>query len=179
MTTTRPARVWAEVTGGDALGHGQQPALCWWLPEESSVQHAYRLRTDDGYDTGRVAGAIQSFVRLPVFDRSRRSALGQVRVWTDLGESAWSEPVRLESGLLAEQDWQARWIGVPEAERPEKGSRPAYWLRTLIDVPPAGEARLYLTALGLYEAFLDGMRVGDAELAPGYTQYRARVQYQA
>jgi alpha-L-rhamnosidase len=179
MTTTRPARVWAEVTGRDALGHGQQPALCWWLPGESSVQHAYRLRTDDGYDTGRVEGAIQSFVRLPVFDRSRRSALAQVKVWTDLGESAWSDPVRLESGLLGEQDWQARWIGVEEAERPEKGSRPAYWLRTLIDVPPAAEARLYLTALGLYEAFLDGTRVGDTELAPGYTQYRARVQYQA
>jgi len=179
MTTTRPARAWAEVTGGDALGRGQQPALCWWLPEGSSVQHAYRLRTDDGYDTGPVEGAIQSFVRLPVFDRSRRSVLAQVRVWTDLGESGWSEPVRLESGLLAEQDWQARWIGVPEAERPEKGSRPAYWLRTLIDVPPAAGARLYVTALGLYEAFLDGMRVGDAELAPGYTQYRARVQYQA
>jgi len=43
----------------------------------------------------------------------------------------------------------------------------------------AGEARLYITALGLYEAFLDGRRVGDVELAPGYTQYRARVQYQA
>ena len=94
--TTRPPRVWAEVTGGDALGRGQQPALCWWLPEESSVQHAYQLRTDDGYDTGRVEGAIQSFVRLPVFDRSRRSALAQVKVWTDLGESAWSDPVRLE-----------------------------------------------------------------------------------
>ena len=38
---------------------------------------------------------------------------------------------------------------------------------------------MYLTALGLYEAFLDGTRVGDAELTPGYTQYRARVQYQA
>ena len=179
MTTTRPARAWAEVTGGDALGRGQQPVLCWWLPEGSSVQHAYRLRTDDGYDTGRVEGTIQSFVRLPVFDRSRRSALAQVKAWTDLGESTWSDPVRLESGLLAEQDWQARWIGVQEAGRPEKGSRPAYWLRTLIDVPPSAGARLYLTALGLYEAFLDGTRVGDAELTPGYTQYRARVQYQA
>jgi len=177
--TTRPARVWAEVTGGDALGRGQQPALCWWLPEGSSVQHAYRLRTDDGYDTGRVDSATQSFVRLPVFDRPRRVVEAQVKVWTDAGETEWSDPVRLESGLLGEQDWQARWIGVPEAERPEKGSRPGYWLRTLLDVPPFAGARLYLTALGLYEAFLDGTRVGDAELTPGYTQYRARVQYQA
>ena len=108
MMTTRPARVWAEVTGGNALGRGQQPALSWWLPARCSVQHAYQVRTDDGYDTGRVGGAIQSFVRLPVFDRSRRSALAQVKVWTDLGESAWSDPVRLESGPLGEQDWQAR-----------------------------------------------------------------------
>jgi alpha-L-rhamnosidase len=177
--TSRPSRVWAEVVGGDALGRGQQPALCWWLPEGSAVQYAYRLRTDDGYDTGRVDSTAQSFVRLPVFDRSRRAVLAQVKLWTDAGESEWCDPVRLESGLLGELDWQARWIGVPEAERPEKGSRPAYWLRTLVDVPPAAGARLYLTALGLYEAFLDGTRVGDAELAPGYTQYRARVQYQA
>ena len=44
---------------------------------------------------------------------------------------------------------------------------------------PFRQARLYVTALGLYQAFLDGRRVGDIELAPGYTQYRARVQYQA
>ena len=143
------------------------------------MQHAYRLRTDDGYDTGRVDGAIQSFVPLPVFDRSRRSVLAQVRVWTDLGESGWSEPVRLESGLLGEQDWQARWIGVQEAERPEEGSRPAYWLRTVFDVPPSAGARLYLTALGLYEAFLDGHARRRRRTHAGYTQYRARVQYQA
>jgi alpha-L-rhamnosidase len=170
-----PECVRAEISGGDALGGGQQPALSWWLPAGSSVQHAYRLRTDDGYDTGRVVGPAQSFVRLPVFDRSRRCAQAQVKVWTDLGESGWSDPVTLESGLLAARDWQARWIGPDQ----EPGSRPAYWLRTTFDVPPCRQARLYVTALGLYEAFLDGQRVGDTELAPGYTQYRERVQYQA
>jgi alpha-L-rhamnosidase len=171
--------VWAEIVGGDALGRGQEPALCWWLPDRASVQHAYRLRTDDGFDTGRVGGPTQSFVRLPVFDRARRSATARVKVWTDLGESEWSDPVRLEAGLLAEADWSARWIGVAEDQRPAEGSRPAYWLRTTFDVPPLTAARLYITALGLYEAFVDGRRVGDVELAPGYTQYRARVQYQA
>jgi alpha-L-rhamnosidase len=172
-------RVWAEIVGGDALGRGQEPALCWWLPDGAAVQHAYRLRTDDGFDTGRVDGRAQSFVRLPVFDRSRRGAAAQVKVWTDLGESEWSEPVRVEASLREEADWSARWIGVTEDPRPAAGSRPAYWLRTTFDVPPLTAARLYITALGLYEAFLDGQRVGDVELAPGYTQYRARVQYQA
>jgi len=174
-----PARVWADVIGGDALGRGNQPALCWWLPEGASVQRAYRLRTDDGFDTGWVAGRTQSFVRMPVFGRSRRSCAAQVRVRTDLGESEWSYPVRLEAGLLAEEDWSAGWIGVAEDRRPRQGARPAYWLRTVIEVPPSGQARLYITALGLYQAFLDGQRASDVELAPGYTQYRARVQYQA
>jgi alpha-L-rhamnosidase len=170
---------WAEILGTAALGHGHEPALCWWLPDGASVQHAYRLRTDDGFDTGRVEGDTQSFVRLPVFNVSRRSVAAQVKVWTDAGESEWSDPVGLEAGLLAEADWSARWIGVAEDQRPEQGQRPAYWLRTVFEVPALTAARLYITALGLYEAFLDGQRVGDAELAPGYTQYRARVQYQA
>ncbi len=127
--------VWAEIIGGDALGHGQEPALCWWLPEGASVQHAYRLRTDDGFDTGRVDSRVQSFVRLPVFDRSRRSATARVKVWTDLGESEWSDPVGLEAGLLDDADWSARWIGVAEGQRPGKGRRPAYWLRTAFDAP--------------------------------------------
>ena len=39
-------------------------------------------------------------------------------------------------------------------------------------------ARLYETALGLYEAHLNGVRVGRDQLAPGWTDYRTRVQYQ-
>src|SRR5690348_6850934 len=178
MTTSKPARAWAEITGGDALGRGQQPALCWWLPDGSSVQHAYQVRTDDGIDTGRVEDAAQAFVRVPVFDRARRFAQAQVRVWTDRGESEGGNPVALESGLLTETDWSAHWIGA-EDDRGIPGARGAFWLRTSFDVGPFGRSRLYVTALGLYEAFIDGQRVGDVELAPGYTQYRDRVQYQA
>ncbi|MFF1709779.1 alpha-L-rhamnosidase [Streptomyces sp. NPDC058268] len=39
-------------------------------------------------------------------------------------------------------------------------------------------ARLYSTALGLYDAWLNGERVGDDRLAPGWTDYNKRVQYQ-
>jgi hypothetical protein len=141
MTTSRPARVWAEVTGGDALGRGHQPALSWWLPEGSAVQHAYQVRTDDGFDTGRVESATQSFVRVPVFDRSRRFAAAQVRVWTDRGESEWGDAVALESGLLGEADWTARWIGVAEESRGAPGSRGAWWVRTSFEVAPFGRSR--------------------------------------
>ena len=39
-------------------------------------------------------------------------------------------------------------------------------------------ARLYATALGAYEMFINGQRVGDQVLAPGWTDYRERVIYQ-
>ena len=43
---------------------------------------------------------------------------------------------------------------------------------------PIKSARLYATALGAYEMFLNGKRVGDQVLAPGWTDYRERVIYQ-
>ena len=43
---------------------------------------------------------------------------------------------------------------------------------------PVAAARLYATALGLYEMRLNGARVGDAVLAPGWTDYRQRIAYQ-
>ena len=59
------------------------------------------------------------------------------------------------------------------------GERPAALLRREFDVDrPVVSARLHATAHGIYEAFLNGERVGDAELTPGFTQYDARLQVQ-
>ncbi|MGA9070312.1 MAG: family 78 glycoside hydrolase catalytic domain [Terracidiphilus sp.] len=44
---------------------------------------------------------------------------------------------------------------------------------------PIKSARLYATALGAYEVFLNGQRLGDQVLAPGWTDYRERVEYQS
>ncbi|QGN59395.1 Bacterial alpha-L-rhamnosidase [Nostocoides sp. HKS02] len=172
----------ADVGGGDPFGRGDQPRLSWWLPPGAVTQHAYRIVTDDGYDTGRVESADQVRVGVSVFDRSRRATAARVMVWTELGASTWSDPVELDSGLLDESDWSAQWVGVAEDQRPEKGLRPAYWLRARFELTAeqaADGARLEATALGLYEVHLNGQRVGDEELAPGYTQYARRVQAQS
>ena len=42
-----------------------------------------------------------------------------------------------------------------------------------------GRTALHVTSLGQHEVFLNGERVGDVELAPGYTQYAHRVQVQS
>lgn len=57
-------------------------------------------------------------------------------------------------------------------------TRMPYLRRSFTVDKPVRHARLYATALGLYEAYLNGERVGNARLAPGWTDYRERVHYQ-
>jgi alpha-L-rhamnosidase len=83
-------------------------------------------------------------------------------------------------GLLAPDDWSARWIEPAEGgDRAPAGERPGYLLRTTFSSARSQvRARIYATAHGIYELFLNGERVGDQELTPGFTSYRSRLQVQ-
>src|SRR5688572_16395973 len=146
--------------------------LSWWLPLGAREQHAYRLRTND-WDSGRVVSAQHCLVELlglPLVSRQRVECA--VKVWTDKGESEWSSPVRWEMGLLDPTDWTARWIEPPEGKIPPNGKHPAWHLRNEFNVAQMpSNARLYATAHGIYEVYVNGSRVGDIELTPGYTSY--------
>ncbi len=117
----------------------------------------------------------------------------RVRTWDSAGTgSEWSAPASFEVEL-AEADWAASWIGLgPVREhftppdqpgRPDAVAaalRPAPYLRHSFTLAgPVASARLRVTALGLYEARLNGRRVGDGFLTPGWTDYGQRVLYQA
>lgn len=149
-----------------------RPRLSWWLPLGAHEQRAYRLRTNE-WDSGRVNSDQSLLVELagpPMISRQRVECA--VKVWTDRGESEWSCPIGWEMGLLHPADWVARWIEPPEAEIPSVGKRPAWRLRHEFEIAQhPSNARLYATAHGLYEVYLNGSRVGDVELTPGYTSY--------
>ncbi len=167
----------------DALGIGTaRPRFSWWLPDGARAQFAYRIRTDNGWDTGRVESSDGVLVEYggPAL-RSGQRVEWQVRVWTDAGESEWSDTCAFELGLLDAEDWSARWIAPVEREPAPAGSRPAMLVRGELELPDVqvARARLYATAHGIYEAFVNGARAGDAELTPGFTEYRDRVQVQA
>jgi alpha-L-rhamnosidase len=158
-----------------------RPRLSWWLPDGARRQLAYRIRTDGGWDTGRVEGADSVLVdwagpRLG----SRERVAWRVKVWTDVGESDWSEPHAFELGLLGTDDWAARWITPVERDPGPPGRRAAILVRGEFQLGSGAvaAARLYATAHGIYEAFVNGRRVGDAELTPGYTSYARRLQVQ-
>ena len=164
------------------LGLGsRRPRLSWQLPAGSGAQRAYQVRLAPGTAAGWVPGGDSVLVSWPFAPLSACQRVSwQVRVDTGRGESPWSEPATFETGPLAAADWTARWIRPAEAEPPPAARRPAYELRGTVTIgKPVTRARLYATAHGLYEAFLGGRRVGDQELAPGFTQYATRLQVQA
>ncbi|WP_345801343.1 family 78 glycoside hydrolase catalytic domain [Microbacterium sp. AZCO] len=73
----------------------------------------------------------------------------------------------------------ARWIEPHEETVPEAGSRPAHLLRGTAELDrPVTAAVVTATAHGVYELFVNGERVGDQELTPGFTAYRSRLQVQ-
>ncbi len=87
--------------------------------------------------------------------------------------SAWSAPLVVEAGLLHTEDWSAR------VASPKVPLEATALVRRPFTLPsPVERARLYVTALGVYEAVINGRRVGDEVLAPGWTSYHHRLRYQ-
>ena len=178
----------------DPIGLGtRQPRFFWQLDDDrpGATQAGYRilvassaerLARDAGdlWDSGEVASEEHAQV---VYDgsslESRARAFWKVRSLDSEGEaSAWSEAACFEIGLLEPDDWGAQWIASPLEGAP-KTPAPVPALRREFEIyRPIARARLYVTALGLYEVEINGRRVGDHELAPGWTDYRVRVRYQ-
>lgn len=155
-----------------------RPRLSWRLPAGTRRQTGYRLRAGD-WDSGRVDSDRSLLVPYggPALHSGQRVDW-TVKVWTEACESDWSAPCWWETGLLTPDDWTARFVE-PPAARDRAAAHTAWYLQgqCLVADPPQ-RARLYVTAYGLYEFFINGVRVGDAELTPGFTSYASRLQVQ-
>ncbi len=166
----------------DPVGfHDATPAFSWKLPEGVKRQTAYRIEVrsagklwDSGWvDSDRSVGVPYGGEPLV----SRQEAEWRVRFRDEEGrDSGWSRPARFELGLLSAKDWKAQWIR-PQAKNDPK-TEGVSWLRrtfTLSADKKVARARLYVTARGCFAAQLNGVRVGDDELAPGWTSYKHRL----
>ncbi|SDG92431.1 glycoside hydrolase family 78 protein [Chitinophaga filiformis] len=102
----------------------------------------------------------------------------QVRIWDDKGQaSGWSPVAEWQMGLLQAGDWKASWIEPGFVQ--DSILRPSPLFRKTFQAgKKIQSATAYITARGMYEAHINGQRVGDALLTPGWTSYRKRLQYQ-
>lgn len=177
----------------DALGIGAaSPRLSWTVVTaiEGWTQAGYEIEaceaggTTDAVrlrgQTGQVESGESVLVDWPFAPlASRERVTVRVRVrGSDGSISAWSERYAVEAGLLQATDWTARFV-TPDWDEDTTRAQPAPLLRREFAVRPGlTKARLYVTALGVYEAQLNGVPVGDHVLAPGWTSYQHRLRYQ-
>ncbi|MBN9393290.1 MAG: glycoside hydrolase family 78 protein [Chloroflexi bacterium] len=162
------------------------PRLSWTVAAPGAWQQAayeIELHNPGGglrETTGRVESSESVLVTWPFAPlQSREQALLRVRAWSSDGQATdWGKLVPLEATLLAAQDWTARFV-TPDWEEDTSKVQPAPFLRREFNVKAGvAQARLYITALGLYEAQLNGAVVGDHVLAPGWSSYNKRLRYQ-
>jgi alpha-L-rhamnosidase len=122
----------------------------------------------------RGAGAFAALLRVR-YEDGRIERFTSDRPWrTSLETTAdWAAPTHDDRAWAATR---------PASISPNVGwlPSPAWYLRTEFEVDrPVVAARLYATALGAYEVFLNSAKVGDALLAPECQDFRNRVRYRA
>jgi alpha-L-rhamnosidase len=115
--------------------------------------------------------------------QSNKKYYWQVRTWNNKDNNKdksplWSPQASWQMGLLNASDWKAKWIVPGFIE--DSLMRPSPLFRKEISVnKKIVSATAYITSHGLYEATINGQRIGDAYLTPGWTSYKNRLQYQA
>lgn len=180
----------------DPLGLGSTPPRLSWEPpcDQAAYQVQLSIRGELVWDSGRVESA-ETFGIVCGLARLAPLTLHhwQVKIWNSDGEaSSWSETAHFGTGpqgpgwawdwaLDAGKSEGANWIAPPIGSVwQETDSSPAVILRREFVLPDKPvRAALFASALGVYEARINGSRVGDQVLAPEWTDYHQRVQYQA
>ena len=171
-----------------AFGIGtHRPRLSWIVNTDRQGwrQAGYEIEMYDAQatlrgQTGRVDSDQSVLVDWPFEPLSSRERVTvRARIWGVDGQASdWSEPAPIEVGLLHSHDWTARFVG-PRWDEDLSKPEPAPLLRREFDVRAGMRtARLYITALGVYEAQLNGAVIGDHVMAPGWTSYSDRLRYQ-
>jgi alpha-L-rhamnosidase len=103
----------------------------------------------------------------------------KVRVWDEHDQpTTYSDLAWWEMGLLNRDDWQGQWIGASLVGGKYTTIPCPFLRREFVLEQTVISARLYITALGLYGAYLNGQSVGQDVLASGWTDYQHRVRYQ-
>ena len=163
------------------MGIGDPHPRLSWKDTDGIRQTAYEVRTEKNGMPDWNSGKVETASIACIYDgslSSRDRVQWRVRLYDENGNAGeWSEWNYFEMGLLQPEDWTAKWIVGQGTDKEER--LPADCFRKCFPVNRKVErARLYITPCGVYEACLNGQKVGRAVLTPGCTEYEKRLQVQ-
>ena len=198
MNSTLPIDLRCQYLTGPLCVEAATPRLSW-VPQSARrgwKQSAYRVQVAsseadlaagkaDLWDSGKVKSSQTLGVRYagqPL--QSGQRCFWRVQLWDERDQaSPNSAPAMWQMGLLRASDWRAAWISAPTPRDTKVDGLdlpPAPFLRkTFALSKPVARATMWVSARGIYEMRLNGRKVGDAMMAPGWTDYNVRIQYQA
>ena len=157
-----------------------KPIITWNVSgEDIKFQTAFEItyKINDGEERTILKETSSTRYEFEEASKSRDYVSFKLRVKNEKGEwSSYSEEQRFSIGLLRKTDWSAKWI-YGDYSVSKKERYPVDYFRKEFEVKNTSKALLYITALGIYEAYINGKKVGNALLAPGSTDPRKRVQY--
>ncbi|NBB28539.1 alpha-L-rhamnosidase [Cellulophaga sp. BC115SP] len=173
-----------------------QPRLSWQVSSKLRAvnQTAYQIlvasskellaqNQGDLWDSGKINSDETIQVRyVGKVLKSRSKCFWKVKIWTNKGESDWSETASFSIGLLNYVDWKGRWIGSDRSfpwDNEGQFSRLSarYFRKDFTVKKKLKSATAYIIGLGLYELYLNGQKVGNQVLAPVPTDYNKGVKY--
>ncbi len=167
----------------------KSPGFSWKIKGTGNgiMQKAYLLKvaTDEKFSSVKTvwqSGKIESDQSvLNIYKgpelKSGQKYFWQVKIWDNNGkESKWSPVAYWEMGLLDPAEWKAKWIEM-QNDTLRYSPSPLFRKEFLV-AKTLSSARIYVTSHGFYELQLNGHKVGDQVLTPGWTSYSKRLQYQ-
>ena len=175
----------------------ENPRLSWILnsDERNQYQSAYEIIVSDQlkdiqqgksgqWSTGKIISARN--IQIEYAGRALQPFTRyywRVRVYNQNGiASSWSDINWFETAMLHASDWKAQWIndGSKQPDREEdyyKQDRMPIFRKEFTITKKIRAARLYISGLGYYEAYLNGNKIGDHVLDPGFTTYKKELLY--
>ena len=169
----------------EPLGIDEIPLFSWNIETRKNnwYQKAYRILVSGSIDdlkhgngTMWDSGVVQSGSMANIMYNGKRLESAtryywNVSVWDNYDDFAESTAAFFETGLLSQDDWHGKWVGETE-DRVYHIYRKTFTVKKEVK-----NARLYVCGLGHYEFYINGTRVGDAVLEPGWTNYNKTCLY--
>ncbi|KAH6662289.1 bacterial alpha-L-rhamnosidase-domain-containing protein [Halenospora varia] len=161
-----------------------KPRLSWRYTGDARnwIQQSYEFTVSfsDEEESHVVQSSDSVFVPWPARPlKSSEEAIVRVRAFGPDGTpTPWSSNYSVQAGLLNVEDWKCFLIEAPWHSAPEVPKRPVLFRRNFTVAKELAKAFLYASAHGVYEALINGRKVGDHVLDPGWSSYNHRLAYQ-